>query len=103
MIESFEEPAIMYPNSKMVDDTIPIESLIDQTLSISDVSNLQSHYNITLFEIEFANKHILDFLRMELKSQHIFYSGASISLEYEAGIDIFLRQFKKIADRSLRN
>ena len=52
MIESFDEPAIMSPNSKMVDDDIPIESLIDQTLTISDVSNLQQRYNITLHNFE---------------------------------------------------
>lgn len=52
MIESFDEPAIMSPNSKMVDDDIPIESLIDQTLTISDVSNLQQRYNIILHNFE---------------------------------------------------
>jgi len=36
----------------MVDDDIPIESLIDQTLTISDVSNLQQCYNITLHNFE---------------------------------------------------
>jgi hypothetical protein len=29
MIESFDEPAIMSPNSKMANETTPIESLID--------------------------------------------------------------------------